>query len=276
MPADNPVEIRDKDLISRCRARYGSDFVFDIDPRDEMYQDHVTHAGEGDPVLDYFRVGEAVMEIVTEMSKKGGRKLSPGRSVLDFASGYGRFTRFLIQKTGRSTVSVSDIDRDAVDFCKKTFGVQGFYSAMYPEDCEIPARYDIIVVVSLFSHLSIDLWRQWMAKLYESLAEGGVLIFTTHGIGLLDTLKIETAHKVSEGFYFLHQSETRRLRIEDYGSAFVSDTFVKEYFKENHPGSPVRYFPERLLQFQDVYMVKKREHGPWYARLISFARSFAS
>jgi 2-polyprenyl-3-methyl-5-hydroxy-6-metoxy-1,4-benzoquinol methylase len=48
---------------------------------------------------------------------------------------------------------VSDIDHRAVDFVKDKLGVRGFYSAPTAEQLSHDQRYDVIVAVSLFSHL---------------------------------------------------------------------------------------------------------------------------
>ena len=45
---------------------------------------------------------------------------------LDFASGYGRFTRFLVQHLPADRIWVSDIQADAVAFQEEQFGVHGF------------------------------------------------------------------------------------------------------------------------------------------------------
>jgi SAM-dependent methyltransferase len=281
MPDDNLVEIWDEWIISRYRKKYGPGFIFEVDMRDEMYRDHLAFPTVGQPVLDYYKVGEAVMEVVGDMIRHAGIEFGSIRSVLDFASGYGRVTRFLIQKVPPSFVTVSDIDCDAVDFCRKAFGVQGFYSSRDPEDCRIPGQYDLIIVISLFSHLSFSLWDLWMRTLYGAVAEDGVMIFTTHGSKLLRTLKIESSAEVAEGFNFLPSSETGgRLSVEDYGSSFVSERFVRRFFIGMDPGASVDYYPEGLLNFQDVYVVKKTRNRPLagsvFGRLIKYGKMLNS
>jgi SAM-dependent methyltransferase len=257
MPGNQTVEVGDEAVFLKYTEKYGPGFIFDIDIRDEMFRHQLTHAGEENAVFDYLRIGEEVMNVITEMSRKANIDLHSMNSILDFASGYGRFTRFLIQKTDPASVWVSDIDHDAVDFCVRTFGVRGFYSARDPADCEFSVKYQMIIVISLFSHLSIGLWEKWMARLYGSLEDDGVIIFTTHGTSLLKKLKIDSADQVSRGFFYIDRSETERLPKEDYGSVFVSKKFVQTVLTKTDPASRVHYFPKRLDNFQDVYMVKK-------------------
>lgn len=263
MPDENLVEIWDEWIISRYRKKYGPGFIFDVDIRDEMYRDHLAFPTVGQPVLEYYKVGEAVIEVVDKMIRHAGNEFGSIQSALDFASGYGRVTRFLIQKIPPPLVTVSDIDRDAVDFCRRAFGVQGFYSSRDPANCHIPQQYDLIIVISLFSHLSFYLWDLWMRTLYDAIAEDGIMIFTTHGSKLLRTLQIESSTEVAEGFNFLPSSETEgRLSVEDYGSSFVSERFVRRFFIGVDPGISVEYYPEELLNFQDVYVLKKTRNRP--------------
>jgi SAM-dependent methyltransferase len=78
--------------------------------------------------------------------------------VLEFASGHGRFTRHLVKAIGPGRVTVSDVVADAVDFARQSFGVQGFVSHAVPEQLAWPRRYDLVFVLSLFSHLPRGSW----------------------------------------------------------------------------------------------------------------------
>ena len=74
--------------------------------------------------------------------------------MLEFACGYGRNVRHLVRRFPRATITVSDIDGGAVAFASGRFGVCGRLSASEPEALLWDDRYDLIVVPSLFSHLS--------------------------------------------------------------------------------------------------------------------------
>lgn len=256
MSGNHLVQFHDDAISAYYTSKYGQGFIFDIDSRDEMYLDHEAHPEVANPFYDYFEVGEEIMNIVEEMSEKTGKDLSTINSFLDFASGYGRFTRFIVQKVDPSRVTVSDIDRDAVDFCRTTFDVKGYYSMRNVKDCVFPEKYDMIVVISLFSHLSVALWKEWLVHLYEALENNGVLIFSTHGLELMERHNIN-AEEVEKGFFFIGQSETERLSKEDYGSAFITNDFVQSFIKKNELGLYFGYFPGRLLNHQDIFVIKK-------------------
>ena len=157
---------------------------------------------------------------------------------------------------------MSDIDKPAVDFVTRRFGVRGFYSTRGAGELAHDGRYDLIVVVSLFSHLAVDQWGPWLKRLTDLLNDGGVLLFTTHGPGLIDGLHQALRPRLeapAENFVYLQANETfGRLPTAYYGSAYVSDKYVREQVESHGLGRLVGFLPRRLLGFQDVYLVERR------------------
>ena len=171
-------------------------------------------------------------------------------SFLDFACGYGRFTRHLIQELDPERIWVSDIDADAVRFQRERFGVHGVPSTSAPEALEIDRRFDVIFVASLFSHLPRSSFERWLTRLASLLSERGVLVFSTHGIGLAREAEGRGDH------LFRERSESRTLDVAEYGTAFVSEAFVAAAIR-NAAGSQARWrrIANGLLGFQDLYLV---------------------
>ena len=241
-------------------AKYGGDFISDIDKRDEMYQFLVNEPSVNDPIAEYFYSGELLLTGLQEVFEDLGYSFNQIDTFLDFACGYGRFTRFLIQKLDHEKITVSDIDKNAVDFVKSTFGVNGFYSVDNPDRLIHDTRYDVIFVASLFSHLSLRFWCDWLKRLYDLLNDGGILIFSTHGVDLIKLLNDEMkvlVQKVEEGFYYVPLSETKRLSTKDYGSTYVRYDYAGKVIRQNNIGKIVAYYPKKLHNFQDIYVIKK-------------------
>src|SRR5690606_26643631 len=103
------------------------------------------------------------------------------RSFLEFASGHGRFTRHLVKALGADRVVASDVVADSMEFASKAFGVETFVSAAVPEQVQWNKQHDAVFVLSLFSHLPASTWSRWLKRIYDMVAPGGVLVFTTHG-----------------------------------------------------------------------------------------------
>lgn len=240
---------------SRFMRLYGDDFVFEIDGLDEMYLFLVEHS-ISDPIQEYFESGESMMLSLEEIFDD--LKINRIDSFLDFACGYGRFLRFLVQRMDSSCITVADINRRAVDFCKRTFGVRGFYSTASPNSLTDGEKYSVIFVASLFSHLPSRYWDAWLKKLSSMLAPGGVLIFSTHGMSCLESTDPSTRAKVKEvmdGFYYLSLNETLDLSTDQYGTTYVTPEFVRDFVDANGLGELRAYYPKKLWHFQDVYVI---------------------
>ncbi len=246
---------------TKYRRKYGGRFVSRIDGEDDLLHyglDAVSavpafryyHAARG-----YFAGGEWNVAEVEEVLGDVGFSLREAGSFLEFACGYGRLTRHFVQRIDSAKITVSDIDRRAVDFVRETFGVGGFYSAKAAEELTQEGRYDLIVVVSLFSHLPIEDWGPWLKRLSQMLNADGLLLFSTHNFSDADERDFQIK---AEGFLYREQNETRgRLDVEQYGAAYVSDAYVERVVSESSAGRLLKYRPHVLMGGQDAYVLQR-------------------
>ncbi|MCX6245740.1 MAG: class I SAM-dependent methyltransferase [Bacteroidetes bacterium] len=231
----------------------GPELVTAVHPDDEMYLFFITHPDHKDfPLRSYFLSGIGMLQEFQEILRKTGTSLENTKTFLEFACGYGRFTRHLVRCLDPGKITVSDVYKDAVDFQEQTFGVNGFYSDVNPEKVIIPGTYEIIFVASLFSHLPVKTWRPWLNKLYNSLTDNGILIFSTHGPSCME----DPGKMPGSGFLYRKMSESRSLSFENYGTTYVTNGFVLQAVKEE-TGQPVLLeVPKGLWNYQDVYVVR--------------------
>ena len=189
-----------------------------------------------------------------------GQSLRKANSFLEFACGYGRFTRFLVSVLDPTKVTVSDIDQRAVNFVKATFGVSGFYSVTQPKRLECVTTYQIVFVASLFSHLPLEPWRNWALRLFNLTAPGGAFVFSTHGMHSFDQLSPTSKEQntsVADGMWFCANNETKgRLSGSEYGTTYVTEDFVRRFFLENSKAEVARFIPRGLWNHQDLYVVR--------------------
>ena len=181
--------------------------------------------------------------------KFGG--LSGCERLLDFASGFGRLTRFLVQETRPGALVVSDIQAEAVEFQRQTFGVEGFASVTDPATLRVDRPFDCIFVASLFTHLPEHRFHAWLAKLIGLLTPGGMLVFTVHDASLL------ARHRpvAPSGFDFNpHVSEVGSLAAVEYGSTHVSQEFVDRAIDRAARGKGGHQRIPRGLWHHDVYI----------------------
>src|SRR6478672_11455417 len=98
------------------------DFNTCIHPSDQMLNFVASVLGSEETAREqYFRSGAQLMEVVRQVVEWKFGSLEKVTAFLDFASGYGRFTRFLVQHMPAARIWVSDIQANAVAFQEEQF-----------------------------------------------------------------------------------------------------------------------------------------------------------
>ncbi|MDP9122107.1 MAG: class I SAM-dependent methyltransferase [Acidobacteriota bacterium] len=232
----------------------GEGIDLSIDPHDEMLGFLVeSQSGDVDRALfTYFQSGLSIADSLREVL--AWRFGDPGRvgKLLDFASGYGRVTRFLLRSVPADRVWVSDIYAEAVAFQEERFAVHGLASTVRPEDLACAETFDAVLVTSLFTHLPEERFIAWLRVLLGRLTPGGVLVWSAHDEGLLPPERQMPAG----GILFEEKSESGSLATADYGSTWVSEGFVREALTRavGSGGFSVHRLPRGLCNFQDLYV----------------------
>jgi len=238
-------------LLSQC-VKDPSAFVSQIHPQDDVYLHCLSYFQDAELAQSsYFRHGNWMMSELSQIAKwRFGGFEKIGR-MLEFACGYGRLTRFLVEEMPRERIWVSDVEKQAVDFQRATFGVNGFVATRDPADIRCDERFDLIVVVSLFSHLPRHTFGAMLDRLVSMLAPGGIVAFTVH-----DEMWCPTEMMPASGFAFVPQSESNTLSTADYGTTFVTESFVRDRIAESlGAGWPYARLRRGLCSHQDIYVV---------------------
>ncbi|MNV69458.1 hypothetical protein D3C71_1623700 [compost metagenome] len=150
---------------------------------------------------------------------------------------------------------MSDVVQSAVAFSRTTFGVDGFPSASVPEKVEWPAQYELVFVLSLFSHLPRSTWSRWLTVLYDAVAPGGLLVFSTHGI---KAANFDHVALDDDGYFFAASSESTAIDEQEYGTTFTSEAFVMARIAETVGADKlVHKMPVHFWNHQDAYVLRK-------------------
>ncbi|OBY86920.1 bifunctional 2-polyprenyl-6-hydroxyphenol methylase/3-demethylubiquinol 3-O-methyltransferase UbiG [Delftia sp. JD2] len=226
-----------------------------ISPKDDIFGFFRGHPSSVNPLRDYFADGWRTLSELMLLLEAVDKPLLRTASMLEFASGHGRFTRHLVKALGAERVTVSDIVADAVDFSQQTFGVKGFASASVPEQVRWPQQYELVFVLSLFSHLPRSTWTRWLKVLRDAVAPGGLLVFSTHGVKAadFDSVKLD-----DDGFFFAPSSESSAIDANEYGTAFTSERFVLDRIAETWGSDALCH--RSLVHFwnhQDAYVLQR-------------------
>ena len=102
-------------------------------------------------------------------------------SVLDLPCGYGRVLRFLVERLPNARFTACDINRDAVDFCARTFHVRPAYSSEDLRSLNLGEQFDLIWCGSLVTHLDSARIRDLLSFFSRHLSANGVVVLTAHG-----------------------------------------------------------------------------------------------
>ncbi|HTG36266.1 MAG TPA: class I SAM-dependent methyltransferase [Thermoanaerobaculia bacterium] len=234
-----------------------------IDARDEMlgFLGDVFDGDRDRALFGYFRSGASIADSLGQALRWrfGDRFGSPsGNTVklLDFASGYGRVTRFLVREVPPERVWVADVYADGVRFQEERFGVHGIVSTIRPEDFACAERFDAILVTSLFTHLPDERFVAWLRVLLGLLAPGGMLAFSAHSPQVLPPGTVMP----ESGIFFAETSESDSLAKSDYGSTWVTEAFVRSALDRAmasagmRPGASLHRLERGLCNFQDLYL----------------------
>lgn len=203
----------------------------------------------------YVRSGAQLMDLVRQLVRWRFGGFEKVVAFLDFASGFGRLTRFLVQELDAERIWVSDIQADAVAFQVEQFGVHGFVSEANPADLRVEEKFDCIFVASLFSHLPEATFVPWLSRLYGMLMPGGMLMFTVHDESLLE----EGLTMPASGLHFKEDSEIDELDKREYGVSYVSEEFVRRAIGEASGGPHEYGRVKHVLYYQDLYFVVNEE-----------------
>ncbi len=226
-----------------------------ISPEDDIFRFFCSHPSSQNPLRDYFADGWRTLSELMVLLESIDKPLLKTSSFLEFASGHGRFTRHLVKAIGAERVTVSDVVRDAVSFSRRTFAVRGFESLLVPEQVVFPQKYEVVFVLSLFSHLPKSTWSRWLKCLYDGVAPGGVLVFSTHG---MKAAKHDNVTLDEDGFFFAPSSESSAIDVEQYGTTFTSEDFVMSQIEQTLGTNLLQH--KALLQFwnhQDAYVLRR-------------------
>jgi 2-polyprenyl-3-methyl-5-hydroxy-6-metoxy-1,4-benzoquinol methylase len=102
-------------------------------------------------------------------------------NILDWGCGSGRMCRYFHNLKQASFTGV-DIDQDNINWCTKNFNF-GRYSTipLYPPTKLKSSEYDLIIGISVFTHLDESAQFAWLKELNRIASDEAVLLMSVHG-----------------------------------------------------------------------------------------------
>lgn len=244
------------------RAQLGESCAIDgtIHPNDEMFTEGGDFAAQSrdDTLTLYYRSGFEMLRAIDQIAAWRFGGLENVNALLDFASGYGRLTRHLVQRLPADRITVSDILAEAVEFQRTQFGVHGIVSTTKPAELECNEQFDVIFAASLFTHLPRATFGAWLRKLGSLLTPRGVLIFTTHSMA---SFEWSTGVPPSDrDFEFAALEYSRFLDPHEYGNTYVQEHALRDIARGAVGEHSLLHLPHGLSNGQDLnILVRDRD-----------------
>ena len=256
--SQHPADLQLHNFIER--ERVGLSFArwmrvnCEIDERDEIFQFFANHPTSLNPPRDYLADGWRTLSELVLLLDRLKRPLQEHAAVLEFASGYGRFTRHLSAQLPQR-LWVSDVMPGALEFAQSRFGVQGFAAHLDPRQIVWPRTFDLVFVLSLLTHVPPAQWTPWLRALYAATAPGGALIFSVHSE---HCDKPPGATLGANGTLFFGASESTYLDPTQYGTTYTSRAFVQQACLDALGVAPSAHTETCFWIGQDAVVIEKK------------------
>lgn len=179
----------------------------------------------------FLKNGEAALRTFADAVDRNGGSFEAANRVLDLGCGCGRLARHLPKLTKAEIFGV-DYNPRLIKWCKDN--LQGKFSKnQLTPPLEFPdAHFDVVYLLSVFTHLKIETQNEWLAELERVIRPGGFALVTFHDedhAGLkkvnlekdaLIEKRVHVHNDTSEGSNFLSTFQTRDAVREDFSKFF--------------------------------------------------------
>lgn len=187
---------------------------------------------------DLYRLGGATVanRINAYLQQAKGKSLSNIGTVLDWGCGCARVSRY-IRKLGCSTLHGVDVDPTNFQWCKSHLDWFEVQLSQLSPPLPFPDRhFDLIVGISIFTHLREPSQVEWLKELARVLKPGGTCLVTVMREGQV-ALQIGGANMVSqvvnEGFVMIDDNEQLKLGDDADNNYYVNVYHSAHYIFEN-------------------------------------------
>ena len=186
-------------------------------------------------------------------------EFNKSKKILDWGCGCGRLTRYLV--TQESEIWGSDIDQENLAWCEQNLKIKPILHEI-DNQTSFPKNYfDVIIGISVMTHLQFELQLKWLEILANSVKKGGMLVLSTHGESCALRSLNDESFKIfqSKGYIDLQHNKNMEKYIKKgflYRDVFNSIEFINNNWNDNYDISNI--FKSVIGNNQDlVFLIRK-------------------
>lgn len=192
------------------------------------------------------------------LSQDIGFEIDKNSVILDWGCGCGRLARFFCEEYNE--VWGSELDYTALDWCSKNLGIKTIKLSSQPESRHPSNFFDLIIGISVMTHLNREKQLGWLKEMAGSLKIGGLLILSFHGISsamrALSPKDFETF--LEDGFFDKGANQSLKKVLpetEYYRDTFNTQKYIVENWKEGL--KQIRFYESIIANDHDLVVLKK-------------------
>jgi SAM-dependent methyltransferase len=151
----------------------------------------------------------------------------------------------------------TDTDGEAIAWCKRNLRFGEFsVNGPAPPLSFASDMFDLILAVSVFTHLDEDNQARWLEELRRVAKPGAVLLCTVHGPHIWKNLPGDFREQVErEGFLFVPSTYWQDTFPDWYQTSYHTEKYVRRTYGALF--EVVDYLPRGLVDHQDVVILRK-------------------
>ena len=225
----------------------------------------VIAATQGISDVDAYRASTATSFVtMRSLLEAAGARLSAIRSILDVGCGTGRLLVGWHCDDPRRRLVGTDINRELIAWSRSNLaGVARFeVNGVRPPLELASASFDLIVLASVLTHLSLDNQKAWLEEIHRLLGPAGHALITLHGAiyaGLLldgaGAAKYDAVGYVEKAGGAEGANGYSTFHAERFARALFSSFSRVAFFPRGVEGKVAHEFP--IASLQDVYVLAK-------------------
>jgi SAM-dependent methyltransferase len=211
----------------------------------------------------FLAVGDACADDLFRVLTIGGVEPSDDARVLDFGTGCGRVLRHLVSRRPGWRITGTDIDPEAVAWCRSAFPSATFAVTPWEPPTDLPdATFDLVLGISVFTHLDRPLQEAWLVELARVTRPGGWILLTVHGATAAQGLPPEGRAELEARGTLFRVWRTGRLKLDGLPDGYQTAYHTRDHVQREWtlPGLEVHAYLEAAVNgHQDAVLLCRTE-----------------